>query len=179
MNRIIATTIFSAFLAAASAAVAQDKVDEHAGHHPPAQAGAKSDDATAKQPGDDMRMQHMHDNMKKMHELMEKIHASKNPDEVHRLLEEHHHAMNEQFQMMRGMGKGKMPMMGMQHGKDDRGAAPPARDGQKENMMGGDMMKHHEMMMHRLDMMQDMMEQMMEHMSAEQHMMNREPPKKK
>jgi hypothetical protein len=122
-----------------------------------------------------MLRQPMQDNMKKMHEFMDQIHAAKNPEEKQRLLEQHHHAMREQMKMMHGMmgDGGKMPMMG------GKGPMAGEKGGAMDGMMDGEMMKHHQGMMHRMDMMQDMMEQMMEHMSAENHMMKPDSGTKK
>lgn len=110
-------------------------------------------------------MESMRSNMKQMQELMSKIQNAKDPAERQALLQEHEQAMRKQMDMMHSMG-GSM-MMGMS-GKS--GTAM----GNKESMMHdgkgmpcGDMMKCHQMMEGRMDMMQTMMEQMMQHQAAE------------
>ena len=87
-------------------------------------------------------MQGMQDNMKRMQDLMAKINASKNPADRQQLLKEHSKAMHDQMDMMRKMGAGQT------------------------GMMGSDMMKSHQAMMGRVDMMEMMMGQMMQHMDA-------------
>jgi len=89
-------------------------------------------------------MKGMQDNMKRMQDLMSKINATKGPSERQQLLKEHSKVMHEQMEMM---------------GKRDAG---------QKGMMGGDMMKNHQAMMGRMDMMEMMMGQMMQHMDAMQ-----------
>jgi hypothetical protein len=84
----------------------------------------------------------MQDNMKRMQDLMAKIAASKNPAERQKLLDEHSKAMHEQMRMMRTMAGGKM------------------------GMMSGEMMKNHQAMTARMEMMEMMMGQMMQHLDA-------------
>ncbi len=66
--------------------------------------------------------------------------------------------MQENMKMMRGMGGPMMMGSGQSGGM--------MMDGKKGGMTEGDMMKRHEMMEKRMDMMQMMMEQMMRHDQA-------------
>lgn len=86
----------------------------------------------------------MQENMKRMQDLMEKLKASKNPAERQGLLDEHSKALHEQMRMMQGTGMG----------------------GGQAGMMGSDMMKNHQGMMARMEMMELMMSQMMQHLDA-------------
>jgi periplasmic protein CpxP/Spy len=162
MNNLLALGALVCVMTATSPAYAQQKPDEHAGHHPTAETPV----ASSKQ--ETRSTQGMQSSMKKMQEVMSKIQASKDPKEVALLLGEHMKLMREQMKGMRGMmSEGKMGK-GMMGGKQDASSA--SKD--------GDMMKHHEMMMEHMEMMHGMMEQMMEHMSAEHHMMKRDIPQK-
>ena len=139
-----------ALLAGTSAALAQTTPDEHASHHP---AGAAPPPATtaAQTPAQGMgpaAVPRMQDNMKKMQDLMEKIHASKDGAERRQLLEQHSKSMQEQMEMMRGMGRGASPM--------------------DEGMMK-QMMTNHQAMQGRMDMMEMMMGQMLQHQDAQQN----------
>lgn len=167
MNNLLALGVLGCVMTVASPAYAQQKPDEHAGHHPTAEAPVAS-------PKQETRStQGMQNSMKKMQEVMGKIHASKDPKEVGLLLNEHMKLMREQMKDMHGMmSEGKMGK-GMMGGKHAAGGTP--KDG---GMMGNDMMKHHETMMGHMEMMHGMMEQMMEHMSAEHHAMKRDTPQK-
>ena len=82
--------------------------------------------------------------MKRMQDLMSKINTNKDPAERQKLMKEHSKVMRDQMEMMRNMGAGQT------------------------GMMGGDMMKNHQAMMGRMDMMEKMMGQMMQHMDAMQ-----------
>ena len=109
---------------------------------------------TAMNMGMDKQMPVMQENMKKMQQQMEKIRATADPKERQRLMQEHMQAMQENMKSMRGMG-GPTMMGGGQYGG-------MRMDGKKGGMPEGDMLKHHEMMEKRMDMMQMMMEQMMQ-----------------
>ena len=101
------------------------------------------------------QMPQMQENMKKMQQQMEKIRATSDPKERQKLMQEHMQAMQENMKTMHGMGG---PMM---MGGDQRGGKMMAD--KKGGMAEGDMMKRHEMMEKRMDMMQMMMEQMVQH----------------
>ena len=94
----------------------------------------------------DKHMGKMQENMKAMQAQMDKIHKTTDPKERQKLMQAHMTAMQENMKAMRGMG-GPMMKGGGEHG----------------GMKDGDMMKRHEMMANRMDMMQMMMEQMMQH----------------
>lgn len=94
----------------------------------------------------DKHMSKMQGNMKAMQAQMEAIHKTTDPKERQKLMQAHMTAMQENMKAMRGMG-GPMMKGGGEHG----------------GMKDGDMMKRHEMMANRMDMMQMMMEQMMQH----------------
>jgi predicted transcriptional regulator len=72
-------------------------------------------------------------------------------------MQEHMQAMRAQMAMMHGMNGGMMMGQGGGTGCTQQGA-----------MMGGDMVKQHQMMRNRMDMMQMMMEQMMQREKAKQ-----------
>lgn len=99
----------------------------------------------------------MMENMEKMQRQMEKIKAESDPKERQKLMHEHMQTMQENMRAMHGMG-GPMMMCNDQHGSMAKGDHHDKAD--------GDMMKHHDMMAKRMDMMQMMMEQMLEHQNA-------------
>ena len=140
-----------------SVALAQTTPDEHASHHP---AGAPPPGAAAAQPSapgmgmGPSAMPRMQDNMKKMQDLMAKIHASNDVAERRQLLEQHSKAMQEQMEMMHGMGRGAGGMQG----------ASPTDEGMMKKMM-----MNHQSMQDRMDMMEQMMGQMLQHQDAQQH----------
>lgn len=103
----------------------------------------------------DKQMLQMQTNMKKMQGQMARIHKTTDPKERQKLMKEHMTAMQENMKAMQGMG-GPMMTGGGQH-------SGMAMGDKKGGMMDGDMMKRHEMMVKRMDMMQMMMEQMVEH----------------
>ena len=96
----------------------------------------------------------MQEKMKAMQAQMDTIHKTTDPKERQRLMQAHMQAMQENMKAMRGMG-GSMMKGGGEHGGMKMG-------GKKDGMKDGDMMKHHEMMGKRIDMMEMMMEQMMQ-----------------
>ena len=110
----------------------------------------------------DKQMPQMQGNMEKMQQQMEKIRATSDPKERQKLMQEHMQTMQENMKAMHGMGG---PMM---LGSGQRGDKMMA--GKKGGMAEGDMMKRHEMMEKRMDMMQMMMEQMMQHNQAMESM---------
>lgn len=118
----------------------------------------------------DAQMSQMQANMKDMQAQMAKIHATTNPKERQKLMQAHMQTMRDSMAMMGNMNK-PMMMDGGQGGGMPMGAdkAKPAGKG----MMGGDMMKHHQMMEDRMGMMQMMMDQMLQH----QQMMESMPAK--
>ena len=85
----------------------------------------------------DKHMSQMQEKMKAMQAKMDTIRNTTDPKERKRLMQEHMQAMQENMKAMHGMG------------------------GKKGDMKDGDMMKRHEMMGKRIDMMEMMMEQMM------------------
>jgi len=106
----------------------------------------------------DKHMSKMQENMKTMQQQMAKLRATSDPKERQKLMREHMQTMQENMKTMRGMG-GPMMMGSGQSGGMMMG-------GKKEGMTDADMMKRHEMMEKRMDMMQMMMEQMMQHDQA-------------
>ncbi|WP_395400977.1 hypothetical protein ACHMW6_25385 [Pseudoduganella sp. UC29_106] len=100
----------------------------------------------------------MQENMKEMQHQMEKFQATTDPKERQKLMQEHMQSMQESMKEMHGMG-GSM-MSSDQHGGVTKG--------DHKNMAKGDMMKHHDMMEKRMDMMQMMMEQMVQHQKAQE-----------
>ena len=118
----------------------------------------------------DATMSQMHTNMTLMQSQMDTIRATTNPKERQKLMQTHMQTMQESMAMMHNMGK---PMM-MDH--DQGGGMAMSGDKGKpgdKGMMGGDMMKHHQMMEERMGMMQTMMDQMLQH----QQMMESMPAK--
>jgi hypothetical protein len=109
--------------------------------------------------GTNKQMPRMQENMKEMQLQMEKIQATSDPKERQKLMQEHMQSMQENMKEMHGMG-GSMMMSG-----DQRGGV--AKDDHKDMAKGG-MMKHHDMMEKRMDMMQMMMEQMVQHQKAQE-----------
>ena len=137
-------------------------VDEH---HPdkdkkPAPAANAAPPKPAAVKGADMGQ--MRDNMKKMREQMDKMQKTTDPKERQKLMQAHMQTMMESMKTMHSMG-GPMMMGGGQHGG-------MAMGDKTAGMKDGDMMKHHEMMGNRVDMMQMMMEQMMQHEHAMESM---------
>ena len=115
----------------------------------------------------DAQMSQMHTNMTLMQSQMDTIHATTNPKERQKLMQAHMQTMQDSMAMMRSMSK-PMPMDGSQGGGMAMGAdkGKPSDKG----MMGGDMMKHHQMMEERMGMMQTMMEQMLQHQQVMESM---------
>ena len=115
--------------------------------------------AKAKSPDAGQAGMPMMENMEKMQRQMEKIKAESDPKERQKLMHEHMQTMQENMRAMHGMG-GPMMMCNDQHGSMAKGDHHDKAD--------GDMMKHHDMMAKRMDMMQMMMEQMMQHQEAQE-----------
>ena len=145
MKRSLLCIVLTAATLSASVASAVDE------HHPdadkksaPVTKAAPAKPAAAK--GVDTPQ--MQGNMKKMQEQMDKMGKTTDPKERQKLMGEHMQTMMDSMKMMHGTGGGMM--MG----------------GKKSGMADGDMMKHHEMMEQRMDMMQMMMGQMMQHQKA-------------
>ena len=119
------------------------------------------DKAASEKPAMGMAMGHeipqMHENMKAMQAQMAKIRATTDPKERQKLMQAHMQAMQDGMKAMHGMGE---PMM-----KGDSQPGGMAQDGKKD-MAGGGMMKHHQMMEDRMNMMQMMMDQMLQHQQA-------------
>lgn len=133
--------IISAIVACALSAPIASAQDKHAHDKP-----AMSMDM-------EKHMSQVQEKMKAMQAQMDKIRDTTDPKERQKLMREHMQAMQENMKAMHGMG-GPM-MMDAQKGRG-------MMDGKKGGMKDGDMMKHHEMMERRMDMMQMMMEQMMQ-----------------
>ena len=129
-------------IALSTSALAQGRHDEkpHGMGKPAAGMGMMDDKQTAQ----------MQEHMKKMQQQMEKLRATTDPKERQKLMQEHMQTMQENMKSMRGMGGGMM--MGMMGGGQKGG---PMMGGNLD-MTGDDMMKRHEMMEKRMDMMQMM-----------------------
>ena len=88
--------------------------------------------------------------------MRDKMMNAKTPQERQALMDDHMKAMHDGMQTMKGMGgmggMGSMGSMGGAAGSGDPKGMP------------ADMMKHHQMMEGRMDMMQTMMEMMMQRM---------------
>lgn len=120
----------------AAAPLMAAKADEHASHHPDAPSMAA-----------------MQDRMKSMREMRDKMMNAKTPEERQALMADHMKSMHDGMQMMKGMGgMGGMGPMGGAAGMGDAKGMP------------ADMMKRHQMMEGRMEMMQMMMEMMMQRM---------------
>jgi hypothetical protein len=138
-----------ALMAAATGAVAAQEPDEHAAHHPPGQTATEPAPPKPSAEPKDPAQASMQEGMKNMQALMSAIESTKDPAARQKLLDQHRQAMREQMEAMRKMGGG------MNAGTTGKG------------MMSGDMMKCHEVMTGRMEMMQMMMEQMMRHEDAQ------------
>lgn len=112
---------------------------------------------------------------RKLQELMGKIRQTSDPMERRKLMQEHMRAMQDGMKQMGGMGGGMMMgmgsggkqgemMMGMGSGGKQGGMMMGMGRGDKPGggMMKGDMMKAHNMMKMRMEMMETMMEHMMQ-----------------
>ena len=157
--KMFTQSMFLASMLALPIAQAADEED-HSAHHPGA--GQEQADPAADDKAAGMKMDKMQKKMKKMQDLMAKIQSTDDPKERQKLMEEHMESMRDGMKMMRGMGgkpKGEHPAEGGGEKDTDKGG-----------MMGGMMMKKHQMMEDRLDAMQKMMEQILEHEAAEQDM---------
>lgn len=115
----------------------------------------------------DSHMSQMQTNMTLMQSQMDTIRATTDPKERQKLMQTHMQAMQENVAMMRNMSK-PTKMGGGQSG----GMAMTAEQGKPSGngMMGGDMMKHHQMMEERMGMMQAMMDQMLQHQQVMESM---------
>ncbi len=164
MNRFTFTILLACLFAVPVVQAADEEKD--AAHHP----GADQSQATPAQ--DDkaagMNMEKMQEKMKKMQEQMEKIHSAKNPQERQKLMKEHMQSMQEGMKMMGGMGEGMKGGDMMARARKDQ--AESMTDAGDSMGMCVTMMKKHNSVEARLNMMQKMMEQMMEHEGAEQQM---------
>ena len=104
-------------------------------------------------------MSQMQEKMKAMQAQMDTIRTVTDPEVRQRLMQKHMQAMQENMKAMHAMG-GPMMQGGGDHGGMKMG-------GMKGGMASGDMMmKHHEMMEKRMDMMHMMMAQMLQHDQA-------------
>ena len=110
----------------------------------------------------DKHMSQMQEKMKAMQAQMDTIRNTTDPKERQKLMQAHMQSMQENMKAMRGMSGQMMKGAGDHSGMK--------MDDKKGGMKDGDMMKRHEMMEKRMDMMQMMMEQMMQHDHAMESM---------
>lgn len=115
----------------------------------------------------DAQMSQMQTNMTLMQTQMDRIHATTDPKERQKLMQAHMQTMQDSMAMMRSMSK-PMTMDGSQPG----GMAMDSDKGKPgdKGMMGGDMMKHHQVTEDRMGMMQTMMEQILQHQQVMESM---------
>lgn len=136
MNKI---TILAAVASLSVAAMPLYAVDEHHPEKVQQTTSVPKPAATAKpagsEPAADPQIGQAQETKRKLQELMGKIRQASDPVERRKLLQEHMRTMQEGMKQMRGMGGG---------------------------MMMGDMMKAHDMMERRMEMMETMMEHMMQ-----------------
>jgi len=142
-------------LGTVSIATTQVSPEDHAAHHPDQAAAAKS--------APDPAISDMQARMKSMQELMDKLGQTKDPAERARLLAQHRKAMHEQLASMQHMD---CAMMGSSAGKP-AGSGGAMGQGMHNDMMNAAMMRCHEMMQARMDMMVGMMDQMMRYQEAQ------------
>ena len=86
----------------------------------------------------------MQENMERMRQQMEKLRTTADPKERRKLMQEHIDTLQDNMTTMHDMGGQPMgcdPRVGMAEGRN-------------KDMPPGDMMKHHEMMEKRMDMLQ-------------------------
>lgn len=163
MNRI---TILAAVASLSVAAMPLYAVDEH--HPEKAQQAtsvpkpAVTVKPTGSEPAADPQIGQAQETKRKLQELMGKIRQTSDPGERRKLMQEHMRTMQEGMKQMRGMGGGMM--MGMGSGGKQGGMMMGMGRGDKPGggMMMGDMMKAHDMMGMRMEMMETMMEHMMQ-----------------
>jgi len=110
----------------------------------------------------DRQMSQMQASMKIMQQQMERLRTTTDPRERQKLMQQHMQAMQDHMKMMRGMGG---PMMS--GGATGMGGPMKMGDGmamgERKGMADDDMMRHHDMLEKRVDMLQMMMEQMKQH----------------
>jgi hypothetical protein len=173
-ERIMKAFFLSALVAGSlSMAVAQVSPEDHAAHHPDQAAGKAAAPPASATPAasPEAAVDKNQARMKAMQELMDKLGETKDPAERAKLLAQHRQAMHEQLSSMQHMG---CSMMGDEAGKMGRMGTGEKGMSVKEGggtmgqgMMSAGMMKCHEMMQMRMDMMVGMMDQMMRHEEAE------------
>ena len=159
MNKITILAVLTGLSMAATPLYADDA------HHP--EKAQKTTDAkaaapVAAKPADaepvaDQQIKRAQETMRKLQDQMGKIRQASDPKERQKLMQEHMQTMQEGMKQLRGMGgmKAQAPAQAKTMGM--------ARDGkQGDMMMGGDMMKAHDMMEMRMEMMETMMEQVMQ-----------------
>jgi len=148
-------------LFACSAASAQVTPDEHAAHHPPAAAAAPT---PAKAPAVPSTGE-LEQRMTSMQDVMDRLGKVRDPAERQRLLKQHSEAMRAQIRDLMQMECPMKANMGMKGGMMGKGE--PDKPGTEPSPMGqGDMMRCHESMKSRMDMMLQMMDQMLQHEDA-------------
>gem|GEM_PF-238701 len=163
------------------------QVSEQEAHHPEGQESVEGGLGTAG--GGMMGGMPMHQQMQAMREQMQKIHATEDPQERHKLMQEHRQSMHDMMKMMHGMMAGQSmmgdcPMMGP--GMMGGGQPGMMMGGQLGMMMGGQpgmmgggqqgtMSDRQAMMDRRMNMMAErmnMMQMMMEHQDAATESLN-------
>ena len=119
-----------------------------------APAAAKS---AGTEPAADQQIKRAQETMRKLQDQMEKIRQTNDPKERQKLMQEHMQTMQEGMKQLRSMGgmKTQVPAQAKMMGMEGDGK-------QGGMMMGGGMMKMHDMMEMRMEMMETMMEQMMQ-----------------
>ncbi len=146
MNKITILTAATCLSLVATSLYADDA------HHPEkaqkttdtkaaAAAGAKSVETES---ATDPQIKRAQETMRKLQDQMGKIRQTNDPKERQKMMQEHMQTLREGMMTLHGMKK-------MEGG-----------GGQDGMMMGGDMMKGHDMMEMRMDMMEMMMDQMMQ-----------------
>lgn len=146
---------------------AQTQPVDHAAHHTgdiskPYAAVAANAEGKAK-------MADMDAHMKAMQAMHEKLASAKTPEQRQALMAEHMKLMQDGMIMMKSMSSDMKVMQGKMDGmanmmKPQQPAKPMAMAGME--MMGGDMMQHHQMMIKRMEMMESMMQMMMDRMQT-------------
>jgi hypothetical protein len=199
MKKVLVLLTFGWLAGATNAWAAQD--DPHAGHNPPGVAQAAEDDDQADGEGAHGQAagggQHDHakaggrlqENMKRMQTLMARMQATTDPAQRRAMLGEHLQVMREQVKLILaqagGQAHGGEAAASAEGGHEDHAAQsdqPGSAGGKKKNkkggmmgggMMGGGMMKMHEKMEQRVQMLELLLEQMVEHEAVEHELESR------
>lgn len=162
MNKI---TILAAVASLSVSAMPLYAADEHHPEKAQQATPAPKSVATAKpagaKPAADPQIGQAQETKRKLQELMGKIRQTSDPGERRKLMQEHMRTMQEGMKQMRGMDGGMMMGMGSS-GKQGGMMGMGRGDKPGGGMMMGDMMKAHDMMGMRMEMMETMMEHMMQ-----------------